>query len=180
MEGLRGEVGRSSPRAGGVKRPDAAVDLLGRRVVQLELHDGRQDVIGGAAACACVRVASIAWYFRLPNRVATFWSAVAPAEMGDVPGGGERFATVPHHGGEEVEVRGGGGGSSHPVLPVFIGEQRISAGHGRRKKSAGFRFRFKAPFDAGLAQSTGNYRVTQAREDHPGLTSAECRLQSRR
>jgi hypothetical protein len=49
------------------------------------------------------------------------------------------------------------------VPPAFIGEQRIFAGHGRHKKLAGFRFRFNAPLDAGLAQSAGNYRVTQAR-----------------
>jgi hypothetical protein len=41
----------------------------------------------------------------------------------------------------------------------FIVGLSASTGH----ELAGFRFRFSAPLDAGLAQSIGNYRVTQAR-----------------
>jgi hypothetical protein len=62
-----------------------------------------------------------------------------------------------------MSIAAGGGGSSNPVPPVFIGEQRLFAGLGRHKRLAGFRLRFNAPLDAGLAQSIGNFRVTQAR-----------------
>ena len=45
--------------------------------------------------------------------------------------------------------------------PVFLGEQRVFSGKGKHKKLKGFEFLFNAALNAGSAQSTGNYHVTQ-------------------
>jgi hypothetical protein len=50
-------------------------------------------------------------------------------------------------------------GSSVP--PVFLGEQRVFSHKGKHKKLVGFEFRVNAALDAGRAQSTGDYHVTQ-------------------
>jgi hypothetical protein len=44
---------------------------------------------------------------------------------------------------------------------VFLGEQRVYSGKGKRKKLVGFEFLFNGALNAGGAQSTGDYRVTQ-------------------
>jgi hypothetical protein len=45
--------------------------------------------------------------------------------------------------------------------PRFIGEQPVYTGKGKHKKLVAFAFLFNGALDAGGAQSTGNYRVTQ-------------------
>jgi len=45
--------------------------------------------------------------------------------------------------------------------PGFIGEQRVFSGKGKHKKLVGFKFLFNAALNAGGAQSTGDYHVTQ-------------------
>jgi sugar lactone lactonase YvrE len=45
--------------------------------------------------------------------------------------------------------------------PVFIGEQRVFSGKGKHKKLVGFEFLFNGALNAGGAQSTRNYHVTQ-------------------
>ena len=47
------------------------------------------------------------------------------------------------------------------VSPVFLGEQRVFSGKGKHKKLVGFEFLFSGALDTDLAQSTGNYHVTQ-------------------
>jgi hypothetical protein len=47
------------------------------------------------------------------------------------------------------------------VPPVFIGEQRVFSHKGKHKKLVGFEFLFNSALNPGVAQSTGNYRVTQ-------------------
>jgi sugar lactone lactonase YvrE len=47
------------------------------------------------------------------------------------------------------------------VSPVFLGEQRVFSGKGKHKKLTGFEFLFNGALNAGSAQSTGNYHVTQ-------------------
>ena len=44
---------------------------------------------------------------------------------------------------------------------MFIGEQRVFSGKGKHKKLVGFKFLFNGALNAGVAQSTGNYHVTQ-------------------
>jgi hypothetical protein len=46
--------------------------------------------------------------------------------------------------------------------PVFLGEQSMYKGRGKHKKLIGVEFSFSGALNAGSAQSTGNYRVTQA------------------
>ena len=50
---------------------------------------------------------------------------------------------------------------SQPVAPVFLGEQRVYSGKGKKAKLVGFQLRFNAPLNAGLAQSVGEYHVTE-------------------
>jgi hypothetical protein len=45
--------------------------------------------------------------------------------------------------------------------PTFLGELRLTAGTGRKKKVVGFELRFSAPLNAAVAQAPGHYRVTQ-------------------
>ncbi len=45
--------------------------------------------------------------------------------------------------------------------PVFVGEQRVFSHKRKRKQLIGFEFLFNGALDAGGAQSTGNYHVTQ-------------------
>jgi sugar lactone lactonase YvrE len=47
------------------------------------------------------------------------------------------------------------------VPPVFIGEQRVFSKKGRHKKLVGFEFLFNGALNPGVAQSTGDYHVTQ-------------------
>ena len=47
------------------------------------------------------------------------------------------------------------------TAPLFLGEQRVFTGKGRHKKLNGFEFLFNGPLNAGSAQTTGNYHVTQ-------------------
>jgi hypothetical protein len=42
-----------------------------------------------------------------------------------------------------------------------MSEQRVFSGKGKHKRLVGFEFRFKGALNAGDAQSTGNYQVTQ-------------------
>ena len=44
---------------------------------------------------------------------------------------------------------------------MFLGEQRVFSGKGKHKKLTGFEFLFNGALNAGSAQSTGNYHVTQ-------------------
>jgi DNA-binding beta-propeller fold protein YncE len=53
----------------------------------------------------------------------------------------------------------GSTGSSLP--PVFLGEERVFSGKGKHKKLVGFEFLFNGALNAGSAQSTRNYHVTQ-------------------
>ena len=48
-----------------------------------------------------------------------------------------------------------------PVPPVFAGEQRVLSQKGRRKQLIGFEFQFNGALNAGSAQSTRNYHLTQ-------------------
>ena len=48
-----------------------------------------------------------------------------------------------------------------PVAPVFLGEQRVYSGKGKKAKLVGFELRFNAALNAGLAHSVGEYHVTQ-------------------
>lgn len=48
-----------------------------------------------------------------------------------------------------------------PVAPVFLGEQRVFKGKGKHKKLVGFEFRFNSALNAALAQTAGDYHVTQ-------------------
>jgi hypothetical protein len=50
-------------------------------------------------------------------------------------------------------------GSSVP--PVFLGEERVFSRKGKRKQLIGFEFLFNGALNAGGAQTTGNYHVTQ-------------------
>ena len=59
---------------------------------------------------------------------------------------------------------GPGGGTVAPPL-TFTGEQPIRSGKGRKKKIIGFQLFFSAPLDAGVAENTGHYQVSQ-----PGRT----------
>jgi hypothetical protein len=45
--------------------------------------------------------------------------------------------------------------------PTFLGELRLTAGTGRKKKVVGFELRFSSPLDAAVAQWPSHYRVTQ-------------------
>jgi sugar lactone lactonase YvrE len=47
------------------------------------------------------------------------------------------------------------------VSPVFLGEHRVFSGKGKHKKLTGFEFVFNGALNAGSAQLTGNYHVTQ-------------------
>ncbi len=44
---------------------------------------------------------------------------------------------------------------------MFIGEQRVFSGKGKHKKLVGFEFLFNGALNPGVAQSTGDYHVTQ-------------------
>jgi hypothetical protein len=45
--------------------------------------------------------------------------------------------------------------------PVFLGEQRVFSHKGKHKKLVGFEFLFNGALNPGVAQSTGDYHVTQ-------------------
>ena len=45
--------------------------------------------------------------------------------------------------------------------PMFMSEQRVFSGKGKHKSLVGFEFRFNGALNAGDAQTTGNYQVTQ-------------------
>ena len=47
------------------------------------------------------------------------------------------------------------------VAPVFLGEQRVFSGKGQHKRLRAFEFIFNGALNAGSAQSTANYHVTQ-------------------
>ena len=51
--------------------------------------------------------------------------------------------------------------TSSSVPPVFIGEQRVFSRKGKHKKLVGFEFLFNGALNPGVAQSTGDYHVTQ-------------------
>jgi YVTN family beta-propeller protein len=53
------------------------------------------------------------------------------------------------------------------VPPVFLGEARVFSGKGKHKKLRGFEFLFNGALNAGSAQSTGNYHVTQKHGKKP-------------
>jgi len=48
-----------------------------------------------------------------------------------------------------------------PVPPTFMGEQRVYSQKGKHKTLVGFEVVFNSALDAGAAQSTGDYHVTQ-------------------
>ncbi len=54
-------------------------------------------------------------------------------------------------------------GTSTPTstAPLFLDEQRVFSGKGKHKKLKGFEFLFNSALNAGTAQTTGNYHVTQ-------------------
>jgi hypothetical protein len=56
-----------------------------------------------------------------------------------------------------------GVGPGPGVPPGFIGEHRLFSHKGKHRKLLGFEFLFNGALDAGSAQSTGNYHVTQKR-----------------
>ena len=49
--------------------------------------------------------------------------------------------------------------------PAFVGEQRLYAGKGRRRKLVGFQLNFSSALDPGVVQGVGHYHITQ-----PGRT----------
>ena len=51
--------------------------------------------------------------------------------------------------------------TASPVPPVFVSEHRLFSAKGKHRKLVGFEFLFNGALNAGDAQSTGNYRVTQ-------------------
>ena len=67
--------------------------------------------------------------------------------------------------GQHADHHRAGGGDTTPTptsaLLVFIGEQRVFSGKGKHKKLVGFEFLFNGALNAGGAQSTGDYHVTQ-------------------
>ena len=66
------------------------------------------------------------------------------------------------------------------VAPLFLGEQRVFSGKGKHKKLTGFEFLFHGPLNAGIAQSTGNFHVTQKHGKKAKVLRVKSALQSQR
>ncbi len=62
------------------------------------------------------------------------------------------------------------------TAPLFLGEQRVFSGKGKHKKLKGFEFLFNAALNAGSAQSTGNYHVTQKHGKKPKVLRVKSAL----
>jgi len=62
------------------------------------------------------------------------------------------------------------------TAPLFLGEQRVFSGNGKHKKLRGFAFLFNGALNAGSAQSTGNYHVTQKHGKKPKILRVKSAL----
>ena len=74
---------------------------------------------------------------------------------------GQSFRQHPDHHRTDTRQRASTPTPHTSVPPVFLSEQRVFSGKGKHKRLVGFEVRFNAALNAGDAQSTGNYQVTQ-------------------
>ena len=62
------------------------------------------------------------------------------------------------------------------TAPLFLGEQRVFSGKGKHKTLKGFEFLFNGALNAGSAQTTGNYHVTQKHGKKPKVLRVKSAL----
>ncbi len=92
-----------------------------------------------------------------------FVATLTPSSSSSGGGGGGGGNGGGNGGGSTTGTGTRAGTTPAAVAPSFLGEQRIYSGRGKHKKVIGFEFLFSGGLNAALADSTGNYRVTQAR-----------------